>query len=117
VPALRAPPKMEPPTPALKAFYATIAARCDARINAGCAAFSPDARFVGDHVCLLKMFHQRRHYGRATGQPSNTRNRPAVNKHTTEVFSIKYVGLDVHEETIAAGRESFRTKSTHCMRS
>jgi hypothetical protein len=46
VPALCAPPKMQPPTAALKALYATIAARCDARINAGCAAFSPDARFV-----------------------------------------------------------------------
>ena len=34
----------------------------------------------------------------ASRTPTST---PAVNKHTTEAFSIKYVGLDVHKETIA----------------
>ncbi len=33
---------------------------------------------------------------------SYTREGPAVNKHTTEAFSITYVGLDVSKETIAA---------------
>ncbi len=50
MPALRAPPKMEPPASALKAFYTTIAARRDTRIDAGRAAFFRGARFVGDHV-------------------------------------------------------------------
>ena len=33
---------------------------------------------------------------------SYTREGPAVNKHTTEAFSITYVGPGVHKDTIAA---------------
>jgi hypothetical protein len=55
VPALCAPAEMQPPTAGLEAFCATVAARCDARINAGCAAAAPDARFVGHLVCLLNL--------------------------------------------------------------
>ena len=39
--------------------------------------------------------------GGKTANQSYTRRGPAVNKHTTEALSIKYVGLDVHKETIA----------------
>src|SRR5450755_714639 len=39
--------------------------------------------------------------GGKTANQSYTRRGPAVTKHTTEAFSIKYVGLDVHKETIA----------------
>src|SRR5450432_3188759 len=39
--------------------------------------------------------------GGKTASQSYTRKGPAMTKHTTEVFSIKYVGLDVHKETIA----------------
>jgi transposase len=39
--------------------------------------------------------------GGKTASQSYTRKGPAVSKHTTETFSIKYVGLDVHKETIA----------------
>jgi hypothetical protein len=39
--------------------------------------------------------------GAKSANQSYTREGPAVNKHTTEAFSIKYVGLDVHKETIA----------------
>src|SRR5450631_3799887 len=39
--------------------------------------------------------------GGKTANQSYTRRGPAVTKHTTEAFSIKYVGLDVRKETIA----------------
>jgi hypothetical protein len=39
--------------------------------------------------------------GGETASQSYTREGTTVNKHTTEAFSIKYVGLDVHKETIA----------------
>jgi len=39
--------------------------------------------------------------GGKTASQSYTRKGPAVTKHTTEAFSLKYVGLDVHKETIA----------------
>jgi hypothetical protein len=69
--------------------------------------------------------HVFRHYGRATRpaasaggqgptpiakrrlrwrqdrQPELHAKGPAVTKHTTEAFSVKYVGLDVHKEAIA----------------
>jgi len=39
--------------------------------------------------------------GGKTASQSYTRKGPAVTKHTTQAISIKYVGLDVHKETIA----------------
>ena len=39
--------------------------------------------------------------GGKTANQSYTREGPTVNKHTTEACSIKYVGLDVHKETVA----------------
>jgi hypothetical protein len=39
--------------------------------------------------------------GGKTASQSYTRKGAAVTKHTTEACSIKYVGLDVHKETIA----------------
>jgi hypothetical protein len=44
---------------------------------------------------------KRRLRWRKTANQSYTREGRAVNRHTTEEFSTKHVGLDVHKETIA----------------